>query len=651
MRLIEALTAGTLGTLALLLVQTPWSNLVALPVSLTLLLPLGILLAGTVELLWNRIERIQQRPQPSSPGARWRGRIAAAVIGGAILFGGAIVSNLAFIDEPLEGNTLVGYAMSAALGLASTILLGRSKRFRELCLSVDPVTTLIVVPILLGTALAAVDAVAFPSHYGRLHRCLEVAALASFVLGIRAALAGSGGDTLSIRGKVAAALAALTLLTGLSATIHRDIRVASLEAALRSPTAHRRIVTSVRGHIDADGDGHSPWLEGGDCDDGDPSAYPMSAQGDPCMDLSQDPERPVLERSDTLDTSYIPNVLVWVTVDAFRCGFGGRVAERPELENVCPELTALAEEGRFGTARVTFPATTGSLRTMHELGDKRASQERGFFVDRLGEIGFHRVMVPATPLVVGSPTNRGEYDEVIGDLLSDASSSRATTAPRQTDLVIDVLRRVVGQHERVFLWAHYYDPHAPYVRDTSESLVLDSDVSRYRAEVRRTDAAVARLVRSLRDELGRSDVVLLLTADHAEEFDEHGATRHGTNLYDTSVRVPMLVWRTTKELVHAGLPSLLPVGGHQIGDYFVALAAGTQFARRDEVHMRAGADGDGDSQVAVVVGHTKLIHHISLGYSELYDLEKDPWERINLAAARPEQVRRLLSLIRADGIR
>jgi hypothetical protein len=648
MRLTTPLTAGTLGTLALLLVQTPWSSLVALPVSLALFLPLGILLAVFLELLWHPTERMWQRPEPSSPSARWRGRIAAAIIGGAILFGGAIIANLAFVDEPVEGNTLVGYAVSAALGLSSTVLLGRSRTFCEACLSVDAVKASIVVPILLGIALATVDALAFPFHYGRLHRLLEVAALSSFVLGIRAALAWPRGGAHSVPRKVAPALAALTLLTGLSTTIG-DIRAASVDAAIRRPTAHRRVVTSVRGHADADSDGHSPWLGGGDCDDEDSSAYPMSSYGDPCMDLSRDPERPILEGSEAVDASYVPNVLVWVTIDAFRCGFGGFMEERAELEAVCPELRGLAEEGKFGVARATSPATMDSLRSMHELRAEGSSQQREFFVDRLGELGFHRVMIPATRLVVRSAADRGVYDEIVEDLLPDASSSRAITAPRQTDLVIDVLRRAADEHERVFLWAHYYDPHAPYVRDTHESLVLDTDVSRYRAEVRRTDAAVARLAHSLREEFGRSDVVLLVTADHAEEFGEHGATRHGANLYDTSVRVPMLVWRTSKDLARSGLPSLLPVGGHQIGNYFVRLAEGAPFARRDEVYMRGGPDGD--RQVGVVVGRTKLIHHVSLGYSELYDLEKDPWEQMNLAAARPEQVRLLLSLIRADSVR
>jgi hypothetical protein len=643
------LTAGTLGTLALLLVQIPWSNLVALPVSLALLLPLGILLAGAVELLWHGTEWMRQRPDPSSSSARWRGRIAATIVGGAILFGGAIVSNLAFVDEPVEGMTLVGYAVSAALALGSTVLLGRSKTFCEVCVSVDVVKASIVVPILLGITLAVVDALAFPFHYGRLHRLLEVAALSAFVLGIRAALARPRGGAHSTLGKVAAALAMVTLLTGLSAAIHGGTRAASVEAAIRWPTAHRRVVTSVRSRIDADGDGHSPWLGGGDCDDGDPSAHPLSTHGDPCMDLSPDPERPMLERSEALDRSQVPNVLVWVTIDAFRCGFGGLMEERSELEAVCPELTGLAREGKFGVARATSPTTKDSLRAMHGLGAERSSQQREFFVDRLGELGFHRLMVPATRLVVRSPADRGGYDEIVEDLLRDADGSRTTLASRQTDLVIDVLRRAVDQHERVFLWAHYYDPHAPYVRDASESLVLGTDVSRYRAEIRRTDAAVARLARSLRDELGRSDIVLLVTADHAEEFGEHGATRHGANLYDTSVRLPMLVWRTTADLARSSLPSLLPVGGHQIGDYFVALAAGSPFGRRDEVYMRGGPDGD--SQVGVVVGSTKLIYRDSLGYSELYDLEKDPWERINLAAARPAQVRLLLSLIRADSRR
>lgn len=322
--------------------------------------------------------------------------------------------------------------------------------------------------------------------------------------------------------------------------------------------------------------------------------------------------------------------------------------ERLEFRDICPELTALAEEGRLGIAHATSSVTAHSLRDMHQLGAERLPKDRGFFVDRLGELGFHRVMVPSTPLVVRSAADRGEYDEIVDDLAKD-TGSRATVAPRQTDLVMEVLRRAVGQHEKVFLWAHYYDPHAPYVRDSNEPLVLDSNVSRYRAEVGRTDAAVAKLARRLDNELGRTNVVVLITADHSEEFGEHGGARHSANLYETSVRVPVLVWRPTEDLVRRGLPALLPVGGHQIGDYLVALATGTPFARRNEVYMRVSVRGD--EQIGVVVGQAKLIRRVSLGYSELYDLEEDPWEQVNLAAARPDEVSRLLSLIRAEEMR
>ena len=51
LRVVTALSAGALGTLALLLVQIPWSDPMALPVSLALFLPLGLLLAGPLVVL------------------------------------------------------------------------------------------------------------------------------------------------------------------------------------------------------------------------------------------------------------------------------------------------------------------------------------------------------------------------------------------------------------------------------------------------------------------------------------------------------------------------------------------------------------------------------------------------------------------------
>lgn len=61
-------------------------------------------------------------------------------------------------------------------------------------------------------------------------------------------------------------------------------------------------------------------------------------------------------------------------------------------------------------------------------------------------------------------------------------------------------------------------------------------VARYDQNLRYVDAEVGRLLRSLPD-----DAVVVLFADHGEEFFDHGDLEHGHTLYDELLRVPLIV--------------------------------------------------------------------------------------------------------------
>ena len=123
------------------------------------------------------------------------------------------------------------------------------------------------------------------------------------------------------------------------------------------------------------------------------------------------------------------------------------------------------------------------------------------------------------------------------------------------------------------LWIHLMDPHSPYypptdaIRDLTGKTVsptrmrylnaawLRSDLTparfaRYRQDVidlydagiRWVDAQVARLVQFLQAAGQWDDCVLALTADHGEEFLDHGRRYHAPmNLMDELVRVPLLL--------------------------------------------------------------------------------------------------------------
>jgi arylsulfatase A-like enzyme len=107
---------------------------------------------------------------------------------------------------------------------------------------------------------------------------------------------------------------------------------------------------------------------------------------------------------------------------------------------------------------------------------------------------------------------------------------------------------------RFFLFLHYMDPHDPYfehpysgkgiarVSNQHPNPSIAAKMKRlYAGEVRYLDGHFAQLLAKLR-ELGLyDDTVIALTADHGEEFHEHGGFWHGLTLYDEQIRVPLLV--------------------------------------------------------------------------------------------------------------
>ena len=93
------------------------------------------------------------------------------------------------------------------------------------------------------------------------------------------------------------------------------------------------------------------------------------------------------------------------------------------------------------------------------------------------------------------------------------------------------------------LWLHFFDPHAPYLAHPgiSERFGLERDVERYDGEIAYTDLHLGRLLDELEQSPLAANTIVVVVADHGEEFGEHGNFGHGYALYEECVRVPLIV--------------------------------------------------------------------------------------------------------------
>jgi arylsulfatase A-like enzyme len=227
----------------------------------------------------------------------------------------------------------------------------------------------------------------------------------------------------------------------------------------------------------------------------------------------------------------------------------------------------------------------------------------------------------------------------------------------------------------VFLWLHYLDPHHPYherqpffdafkppsasriaeVRKTTFQQIVanwmkapDPSVaplvlSHYDAEIRYVDQHLQSLFREL-PFLDRCFAVF--TSDHGEEFLDHGRTGHGVNLYNETVRVPLVVrppgggpsaYRTdTVSLIDVAPTILAAAGGRAPVGWQGAVIVDDHGAPVPQLDRMVLSDLARNRRLprsdALAGSRWKIVVNIDTGVAELFDLRKDPRERVDLAA-------------------
>ena len=105
----------------------------------------------------------------------------------------------------------------------------------------------------------------------------------------------------------------------------------------------------------------------------------------------------------------------------------------------------------------------------------------------------------------------------------------------------------INRDRRWFVWVHLMEPHAPYFSHQGGSVRLEHATrssqtrAQYAAEVGWMDKQLGEFFGWLKDEGMMDTAVVVLTADHGQEFEDHGARGHGRTLYDEQLRVPLIL--------------------------------------------------------------------------------------------------------------
>lgn len=204
-------------------------------------------------------------------------------------------------------------------------------------------------------------------------------------------------------------------------------------------------------------------------------------------------------------------------------------------------------------------------------------------------------------------------------------------------------------------FAHYFEEWLPGVTD------IEYVRAQYDASVAYSDACVGRVLQGLERRGMLDDTLLIISSDHGEELDDHRMWFDHHGLYDTNVRVPLILWSpgriapgaridgqvslidvTPTLLELAGMPEVREAEAMQ-GRCLLPLLRGDAGSTWEALYctectwMRKRAWRTPDWKLIRALEEDIYGNPMT----ELYDLKADPGERHNLAESRPEVVREL----------
>ncbi|MEA2162616.1 MAG: choline-sulfatase [Thermoanaerobaculia bacterium] len=349
-----------------------------------------------------------------------------------------------------------------------------------------------------------------------------------------------------------------------------------------------------------------------------------------------------------------PNVLL-ITLDTFR-------ADR--IGSNTPALASLAHDGaQFDAADspvpLTLPAHASLLSALLPLHHGLRNNGVGSFPSSRETLAttFARAGY-RTGAFVGSfildhrfGLDRG-FDRYDDEIARDASDASGTfEAERRGSEVVDRAVSWLRQSDTrpFFAWIHLYDAHAPYAPPAPYPQTYDGEIAYI-------DAQVARLLASI----DRRTTIIAVVGDHGESLGAHGELTHGLLLYELTLHVPMIV----------SAPSLAPqkvrtpVSTIDLAPTIASLA-GIAFGKTDGRDLAADLRAGHEPQPEEIYAETR--YPATFGWSdlaslrksatkliaapapELYDLDNDPAEMVNVLTTQRRQYRDLTT--RLDQLR
>jgi arylsulfatase A-like enzyme len=232
--------------------------------------------------------------------------------------------------------------------------------------------------------------------------------------------------------------------------------------------------------------------------------------------------------------------------------------------------------------------------------------------------------------------------EIVAGLSADNTTDKNVTSPQHVEMARKMLSDKANTGKTFFAWFHFLDPHDQYMPHEGIGPYGKSARDKYDAEVTFVDQYVGKLLEFVDQQPWGKDTAVIISSDHGEAFGEHKMHRHGFEIYEMLVRVPLMIRApgitprridTPRSAIDLP-PTFLELTGAPSepgfqGKSLVPEMYGKPVEERDVI-VDLPRTSDNDRRRALIHGNHKLIAFGDDDGYGLYDVVADPLEKDDL---------------------
>jgi arylsulfatase A-like enzyme len=363
-----------------------------------------------------------------------------------------------------------------------------------------------------------------------------------------------------------------------------------------------------------------------------------------------------------------PGAIVLVSIDTLRADhlplYGYTKGRTPALDALARD--AVVFDRAYSQAPQTLPShtsmMTGMLPFEHGVRDNLGfvlSKDKKTLPSLLGAAGYATGGF-VSAYVLRSATGFGSGFGVFDDKLPEGGVNRSIgliQRPGDQTLAAATSWMDTLENDKFFLFLHLYEPHKPYAPPERFS-----GLAPYDGEISFADEITGHLMDYLKRRDWYDRAIIVVTGDHGEGLGDHGELEHGLFVYDEAIHVPWIAKLPGER--SAGRRVAAPVEHIDLLPTLLSLASVPRPSGLRGRDLTPALIGRGALPPTSIYsealysryhfGWSELLaltderyRYIRAPREELYDLERDPHERQNIAGERPQTVNAMRSALDA----